>query len=135
MGDISDECFMHLFYFDPKKEKKAENVEYKCSFHSPWSQIPEVIEAKLVELKLGKFGISIGFLRETDAFPKLIPLKDAFGTIENGKASMIAIASSFKECKIRLMFYFILIDCFSYAIYRQCDFILGRIAENSSKND
>ena len=102
--DESDECFMHMFYIDPKKEKKTENVEYKCSFHSTWSQMPEVIMSKLVELDLGKFGISIGFLSETDAFPKLSPLKDAFETIQNGKASMIAIASSFKECKIRVLY-------------------------------
>lgn len=117
LRDSSDECFMHLFYFDHKKEKKAENVKFKCSFRSPWSQLPETIESKLIEFDLGRFGISIGFLRETDAFPKLIPLKDAFKTTDNGKRAMIAIASSFKECKIRLMFYFIFIVCFSYAIY------------------
>ena len=47
--DISDECFMHLFYIEPEEEKKAENVKFKCSFHSPWSKCPKLLSVFLLD--------------------------------------------------------------------------------------
>lgn len=98
----SDECFMHLFYIDPRKELKVENVKYKCSFRSPWSQLSSAIESKLRLFELGTYGISVGLIDQDITFPELKPFKKTFESHETGKRIMVAIASSFKECRIRI---------------------------------
>ena len=103
MTVASNKCYGHLFYFDPKNEPNLQNVTYMSSFHSPWSEMTAFIKAKLTESNLGTYGISVGFLGQDGAFPKLKPLVQDFESLQSAKKAMIVIVSSFKYCQILVM--------------------------------
>lgn len=69
------------------------------SFCHIWGNLTDLIKSKLSGNQLGTFGVSVGFLDREGTFPVMIPLQNAFSTLQNARRATVIVVSSFNDCK------------------------------------
>jgi hypothetical protein len=104
LASAEDDCSAQIFYYPQNKEGIETHIKFLKSLNTNWNALSSDIEALLIEGEYGKFGLSIGIVKNAFEVPELETM-DAFfnsaSSYKTGSKIMVVVISSFDECKLK----------------------------------